>query len=80
MQWSFPQIDKVVSFYREQVVGLNKKLSQKGLVTYGVPRVSILGPLPFLYPATKKWRGILLYPPNRLSARPSVRQRFVSGL
>ena len=33
---------------REQVVGLNNKLSQKGLVTCGVPRGSILGPLIFL--------------------------------
>ena len=33
-----------------------------------------------LYPAPKKWRGIMLYPLNRLSVRPSIRQRFVSRL
>ena len=26
-----------------------------------------------LYPASKKWRGIMLYPPNRLSVCPSIR-------
>ena len=31
-------------------------------------------------PPHKKWRGIVLYPPKILSVRPSVRQRFVSGL
>ena len=34
----------------------------------------------FLYPAPKKWRGIMLYPPNHLSVHQSMRQRFVSGL
>ena len=27
----------------------------------------------FVHRHTKKWRGMMLYPPNRLSVRPSVR-------
>ena len=32
--------------------------------------------MPFLYLATKKWRGIVLYTPNRLSVSPSISASF----
>ena len=31
---------------------------------------------PFYTPPHKKWRGIMLYPPNRLCVRPSVSASF----
>ena len=42
--------------------------------------ISVCILLSFYIPPHIKWRGIMLYPPNHLSVRSSVRQNFVSGL
>ena len=36
-------------------------------------QANFLTTIDFYSPPHKKWRGIMLYPPNRLSVRPSMR-------